>query len=156
MDGFTLLLLTTVLLRGLGAGMITGILLLTMPARSKLGLVPYAHAIRAMYKGWGVKVYAITTVLGLILTITALPWALVRGESAWVIGLLTVSLLATLAGLVGTGGAYPAMRKLWTTPEEDQQLTGALLDRFGRWGVQSAGSHLVAFASILPALAATA
>lgn len=154
MDGFILLLLVTVILRGLGAGMIAGILLLTMPARRRLDPAAYAHAIRTMYEGWGVKVYAITAGLGLILTIIALPWALTKGESAWVVGLLIASLAATLAGFAGTGGAYPAMRRLWTTPENAQQLVGTLLDRFGRWGVLSAASHLIAFIAIAPALVA--
>lgn len=154
MDGFTLTLLTAVLLRGLGAGMITGILLLTMPARSRLGLAVYAHAIRTMYEGWGVKVYAVITFLGLILTIIALPWALAQGERGWVIGLLIASLAATLVGFIGTGGAFPAMRKLWSAPQDDQQLVASLLDRFGRWGIMSAGSHLVAFVLIAPSLIA--
>lgn len=153
-DGLTFLLLATVLLRGLGAGMITGILLLTMPARPRLNLAAYAHAIRTMYDGWGVKVYAVTTVVGLILTIIALPWTLSQGKSAWVVGLLITSLIATLVGFVGTGGAYPAMQKLRVAPQDDPRLTASLLDRFGRWGIMSAGSHILAFASITPALLA--
>lgn len=112
-DGFTLILLAAVLLRGLGAGMITGILLLTMPARSRLGLAVYAHAIRTMYEGWGVKVYAFTTFLGLILTIIALPWALAQGERAWVIGLLIASRAPRPPTAASTALTSERVRVLW-------------------------------------------
>lgn len=153
MDGFSILLVATVFLRGLGAGMITGILLLTMPARSRLGPVPYARALRSMYQSWGVRVYAVVTVLGLLLTIAALTLSVARGEGGWATGLLTACLTATVAGFVGTAGAYPAMRRLWATPDGDQDLVAALLTRFGRWGIASAVCHLLAFTSALGALA---
>jgi hypothetical protein len=131
--------------------MIVGILLMTMPARSKVGLLPYARFVRAMYQAWGVKVYAAVTALGLLLTTALLIWALVGGENGWTSGLLAFSLTATVMGFVGTAGAYPAMRRLWGTPDEQPDLVSTLLTRFGRWGAMSATCHLVAFISLLPA-----
>ncbi|KUH81391.1 MULTISPECIES: hypothetical protein [unclassified Mycobacterium] len=152
MDGFMLLLAGTVFLRGSGAGMITGILLLTMPAQSRLGWRSYAGALRAMYGAWGVKVYGVITGLGLILTIVALVWAILRGESPTVVGLLAASLAATVGGFVGTAGAYPAMKKLFAAPDEDQRLVLTLLSRFGKWGIVSGCCHVAAFALITAAM----
>lgn len=154
MDWLSLLLFATVFLRGLGAGMIAGILSLTMPSRSRLGLVPYARSLRVMYQAWGVKVYAAATGLGLLLTIVALTLSLARGEDAWTSALLAASLVATVAGFAGTAGAYPAMKRLWATPDDDQEQVAALLTRFGRWGIFSAACHLAAFTLALGALSA--
>lgn len=152
MDEFLLLLAATVFLRGLGAGMITGILLLTMLAQPRLGRQSYARALRGMYAAWGVKAYGVITGLGLILTAIALIWATGRSENTLTNALLTTSLAATVAGFVGTAGAYPAMKKLWGTPDEDQGLVTQLLSRFGAWGVFSAICHLLAFALVTAAI----
>jgi hypothetical protein len=154
MDSFSLLLLLTVLLRGLGAGMITGILFLTMPARARLDQVSYARALRAMYQAWGVKVYAVVTILGLLLTIVALTLSVTRGEDGVMSGLLIACLAATLGGFIGTAGAFPTMRRLWAAPDENRELVAVLVTRFGRWGIASALCHLLAFASVLGTLLA--
>lgn len=151
MDGFWLLLVVTVFLRGLGSGMITGILFLTMPVRSRLDLAAYAQFIRKMYQAWGVKAYAGTTMLGFVLTIVLTWWAFARDESGWVSGLLVASLAATVFGFVGTAGAFPTMKKLWTVSDSQPELVSKLLSRFGRWGVFSATCHVAAFALILGA-----
>ncbi|WP_156426682.1 hypothetical protein [Mycobacterium sp. IS-3022] len=147
------LLAGTVFLRGSGAGMITGILLLTTPARSRLGWRSYPGALRAMYGAWGVKVYGVITGLGLVLTIVALVWAILRGENPALVGLVAASLAATIGGFVGTAGAYPAMKKPFATPDEDQRLVLTLLSRFGKWGTVSASCHVAAFALITAAMA---
>jgi hypothetical protein len=54
-DWLDVLLATTVVLRGLGAGIIWGVLIITVPTRRRLGLVPYAQFTRALYKGIGVS-----------------------------------------------------------------------------------------------------
>lgn len=149
MDSFWLLLLGTLFLRGLSSGMIVGILLLTLPVRDRLGLLPYAQFIRAMYQTWGVRIYAILTAIGLLMTIWLLTVAIGRRESGWTIGWVAASLGATILGFVGTGGAYPAMRQLWRAPDGQLPLVQTLLDRFQRWGIFSAACHLAAFVSLL-------
>jgi hypothetical protein len=151
MNSFWPLLLAAMFLRGLSSGMIVGILLLTLPVRSRLGLLPYTQFIRAMYQAWGVRVYAILTGLGLLVTIWLLAVAIGRPESGWATGCVAASLLATMLGFVGTGGAFPTMRRLWATPDEQPALVEELLNRFERWGVFSAACHLAAFVCLLVA-----
>src|SRR5262245_12584290 len=67
-DRFLLLLATATALRGLGAGTLAGLLLM-LPLRGRIGLVPYAQANRALYKGRGVRAYAAVTILGALLTV---------------------------------------------------------------------------------------
>lgn len=151
MNSFWLLLLATIFLRGLSSGMIVGILLLTLPVRSRLDLPTYVRFVRAMYQAWGVRVYAVLTMLGLLLTTWLLFAAIWRTESGWAISWIALSLGATVLGFVGTGGAYPAMRRLWVTPDQQPALVETLLNRFERWGVFSAACHFVAFVCLLAA-----
>lgn len=149
MNSFWPLLLVTIFLRGLSSGMIVGILLLTLPVRSRLGLLPYTQFIRAMYQARGVRIYAILTGLGLLMTIWLLTVAIGQPESNWMIGWVTASLGATILGFVGTGGAYPTMRRLWVTTDQQPPLVETLLNRFERWGIFSAACHLSAFICLL-------
>jgi hypothetical protein len=59
---------TTIVLRGLGAGIITGVELITLPARRRMDVIRYAQFARAYYKSRGVFVYAVITVLGALVT----------------------------------------------------------------------------------------
>jgi len=151
-DVFLLTLVTTTVLRGLGAGIITGVELITLPARRRIGLVRYAQFARAHYKGGGVKVYAGITVLGALLTILLSIAAFLLGKPAAQTRCIMVSLMATILGFVGTGGAFPAMQRLWQASDGDEALLADLLDRFARWGVFSAIWHVVAFVMLVAAL----
>lgn len=152
MDAFWLLALGTVFLRGLGSGMIAGILTLTMPVRRRMEFSVYAHFIRTMYRAWGVKIYAAITMLGFLMTTVLLIWSVARGESSEVITWVTISLVATCAGFIGTAGAFPTMKKLWATPDGQLDTVATLLSRFEHWGVFSASSHVFAFMTLLGAL----
>jgi hypothetical protein len=154
-DWFPLLLATTAMLRGLGAGAILGSVLIT-PTRSSIGVVPYAQFTRAQYRSSGVRLYAATTILGALLTALALAVAIADREAPIVIWSVAASIVATVFGFVGTAGALPAMTGLWNASDEDAPLLSRLLDRFGRWGMFSAGWHLVAFVAVISALAALA
>lgn len=68
MTDFDLLLTTTTFLRGMGAGVIFGMAVITLPVRKRLGTKIYATFIKAHYKENGVKIYAGITVLGLLFT----------------------------------------------------------------------------------------
>lgn len=149
MTNFEMLLVATTFLRGIGAGVIFGVAIMTLPVRKRLGTSAYAIFVKAHYKESGVKMYAGITVLGLLLT-TWLAVIIYYGDYPNAIKYCTVaSLLATVFGFVGTAGAFPAMNKLWKS--EDYSITDItnLLDKFAFWHVIGALAHIVAFILLL-------
>lgn len=154
-DWFPLLLATTAMMRGLAAGAIAGVVLIT-PTRSSIGVVADAQFTRAQYRSSGVRLYAATTILGALLTALALAVAIAGDEAAIVTWSIVASVVATALGFVGTARALPAMAALWDASDENALLLSSLLGRFARWGRFSAGWHLVAFVAAIGALAALA
>jgi hypothetical protein len=111
-DWFAVLLASTVVVRGLGAGAILGVLVITLPTRRRIGVVAYTQFTRAHYLGSGVRAYAILTILGALMSGAALSLAIAWRASPFVTWSILASLLATLLGFVGTARALPAMRDL--------------------------------------------
>lgn len=155
-DWFASLLAITVVLRGLGAGTILGVLMITLPTRRRIGVVAYGQFTRAHYDGVGVRGYGALTVLGAVMSAVVLSFAIAWGASPFVTWSLVVSLVATVLGFVGTAGALPAMRDLLAVADDETALLAKHLDRFAKWGAMSASCHVVAFIAIAMSLAATA
>ena len=149
MSWFLILLIITTILRGIGAGIITGVGLITFPVRKRLGILPFTNFMRTHYKEKGVKVYAGITILGLILTIILCIYTFKRNDSATVSNAIVYSLIATILGLVGTGGAFPAMIKLWKSNNEDVLKITTYLNRFAWWHVFSAIFHAISFIALI-------
>jgi hypothetical protein len=155
-EWFALLLAATVVLRGLGAGAILGVLVITLPTRRRIGVVAYSQFTRAHYDGAGVRGYGALTVLGAVMTAVVFALAIAWGASSFVTWSLIVSLVATMLGFVGTARALPAMRDLKALADDEPAKLATHLDRFAKWGSMSAGSHIVAFVAIVTAGAALA
>jgi hypothetical protein len=156
MDGFTAALAVTVVLRGLGAGFILGVELMTLPTRIRLDPAVFATFMREAYRQVGVRLYAALTILGFLATLTLAAWASAGAVSTSASLLIWLSLAATFLGFVGTAGALPAMQALWRTPNEDLTRVASHLDRFSFWSMVSTVGHLVAFGLLVPALALAA
>jgi hypothetical protein len=150
-----LLVASTLVLRGLGAGAILGVLMITLPTRHRIGVVAYGQFTRAHYDGVGVRGYAALTVLGALMSVVVLSFGIAWGASTFVTWSLVVSLFATLLGFVGTAGALPAMRDIRAASDDETTALATHLDRFERWGSMSASCHVVAFVAMTTALAAT-
>ncbi len=58
MDCFLVLLALTTAVRGLGAGIIYDVALVSLPVRRQIGAIPYTGYARANFEGNGVKTYA--------------------------------------------------------------------------------------------------
>lgn len=152
MTNYELLSLCTATLRGLGAGAIFGVSIMTLPVRKRLGTSAYSDFMRAHYKEQGVKIYAAITILGLVLTVWLNVIAYKSNIPTNVMDFLMGSLLATLFGFVGTAGAFPAMGKLWRATTRNDIETNRLLSKFAFWSAISATAHIIAFILLLIAI----
>lgn len=152
MDWFLLMLASTTIIRGLGAGMIYDVARVSLPVQRQIGAIPYARYAVASLMGNGVRTYGPVSILGALLTIAVTVGAFVRGEPAMVRWSMVISLIATVLALVGTSRALPAVLSLRHTPD-DEPLLSAILDRFARWHTFSAVWQLVSFIALVVALA---
>ncbi|HWR47418.1 MAG TPA: hypothetical protein VN327_07380, partial [Pseudonocardiaceae bacterium] len=131
---------------------ITGLLMM-IPVRRRIGLLPYAQATRALYKGQGVRVYAAVTILGVLLTVVVTVIAFMQGKPVALTSTATISCVASSMGLVGTARNFPIMQKLWVTTDDDETRVASLLAIWERWHIVGAGSHVAAFIALVVALA---
>jgi hypothetical protein len=152
MDWFLILLSVTVAVRGLGAGIIYDVALVSLPVRRQIGVIPYAQYVQATYQGNGVKTYATVSILGALLTITVTISAFIRGDSAIVSWSIIISLIATVIAFIGTSKALPAMLSLREAPNDEASIS-KILNRFARWHTFSTMWQVVAFIALVIALA---
>ncbi|MEW5940823.1 MAG: hypothetical protein AB1750_14230 [Chloroflexota bacterium] len=151
MDWFSATLALTVIVRGMGAGLIYDVALISLPVRRQIGVIPYRKFAVANF-GIGVKTYAPVSILGALLTIVVTIGAFVRGEPALVNWFTTIALGATVLAFLGTSRALPALLSLRQAPDEETFLTGTL-NRFARWHTFSAAWQVVSFIALVVALA---
>jgi len=151
MDWFLVLLAVTTAVRGMGAGIIYDVAMVSLPVRRRIGAVAYASFARANYVD-GVKMYGPVSILGALLTIAVTVAAFVRGEAAIVSWSIAISLIATVIAFMGTSRALPAMLSLRQAPD-DEALLSETLDCFARWHRFSAIWQVVAFLALVVALA---
>jgi hypothetical protein len=81
-DWFLALLALTTIVRGLGAGMIWDVALVGLPARRRIGAIPYATFARANFEVNGLKTYGPVSIVGFLLTVAVTVSAIAQGESA--------------------------------------------------------------------------
>ncbi len=152
MDWFLFLLLITTLVRGMGAGIIYDVALVSLPVRQRIGAVPYARYAVANFMGNGVKTYATVSILGALLTIALTIAAFALHEPAPVTGSISAALVATLLAFAGTSRALPAVLSLRSAPDDEAQLS-IVLNRFARWHSFSTVWQVVSFIALTVALA---
>jgi hypothetical protein len=152
MTNFELLLICTAALRGIGAGAIFGVTIMTLPVRKRLGLTAYSEFMKAHYKEHGVKIYAGITILGLAFTVWLSVIAYENNIPNNVLCFITGSLLVTIVGFVGTAGAFPVMNKLWKATTLSNTETAQLLDKFAFRSLISAAAHIIAFILLIIAI----
>ena len=151
MDWFLTLLAITTAIRGLGAGIIYDVALVSLPLRKQIGVIPYTQYARANYSS-GVKTYLPVSVLGALLTIVV-TIGLFTGEfSPIVFWSIIISLIATVIAFVGTSRALPAMLRLRKTTD-DENVLSKILDRFAFWHTFSTVWQVIAFIALVVALA---
>lgn len=145
MSQFSILLCITIILRGVGAGIILSIGILINPMQRKMETIAYANFIKELYKGYGVKVYAAITIGGSLLTLLILIISCQQEMQSALRWLLSIAVGVTLIAFTGTGIAYPTMKRLWKTDDDTPALLTSLLNRFQFWGWVNAMAHMMAF-----------
>ncbi len=148
---FEVLLVATVVVRGMGAGIIYDSAVVSPRVRHAVGLPAYAGYLRANLAGLGGKSYVPVAWLGALLTITATVAALLSDQPPAVTWWTVGSLAATVLAFAGTGLALPALFRV-TRASADAQLK-QLLDRYARWYAFSALWQAAAFVAAVLALA---
>ena len=151
-DWFVALLAATVVVRGLGAGLIYDVALVGLPARRRIGATSYATFARANFEVNGLKTYGPISIVGLLLTITIAGWAFARADSPAVTWTLSFALFATVLAFLGTFRALPAIMSVRRAPD-DPSVLSPLLDQFARWHTFSAVWQVIAFVALVVALA---
>lgn len=149
---YSSLFIYTAIARGLGAGIIFGVGILANPLKSKIAFPEYLQTIKLYYQGFGVKIYAGLTILGLLLTVLLLFIGREQNISSEALNCLRLSFIATIGGFVGTAGAFPTMKKIRQADNDDQILNEKLLSRFEFWQWVSTICHIIAFCTLVISL----
>jgi hypothetical protein len=151
MDGFAVLLAVTLVVRGLGAGIIYDVAVVSLPVRHEIGAVPYARYARALFAGRGAKTFVAVAVGGALLTLAVVVGAFISGEPSGVRWWTCIALVATVLAFAGTTRALPAVLSLRRLPDDETALA-PVLDRFARWHTISTGWQVVSFIALVVAL----
>lgn len=152
MSWIHLLLGATVIVRGLGAGIIFDSAVVSPPLRHRIGVIPYARYLRANLSGFGTKSYVTVAWAGALLTIASTVATVASHQPAATTWWTVASLAATVLAFMGTGLALPALFRVKNAPDLEEQLV-PLLDRYARWYGFSALWQAVAFIASALALA---
>jgi hypothetical protein len=152
MDWFLALLAITVVVRGLGAGIIYDVALVSLPVRRQIGVIQYARYVRANFECNGTKTYVTVSIVGALLTI-AVTIGLFTGEfSPAVFWSIIISFIATIMAFIGTSRALPAMLSLREASDNETHIS-KILNRFAYWHTFSTLWQVIAFISLVVALA---
>ncbi len=152
MDWFLALLAITVIVRGLGAGIIYDVALVSLPMRRQIGVIQYSRYIRANFEGNGTKTYVTVSIAGALLTI-AVTIGLFTGEfSQIVFWSVIISFISTVIAFIGTSRALPAMLSLRGAPDDEKQIS-EILNRFAYWHTFSTVWQVISFIALVVALA---
>lgn len=150
---FEILLVATVVVRGMGAGIIYDSAVVSPRVRHHVGLPAYANYLRANLAGLGGKSYVPVAWLGALLTITATVAAFLSDQAPAVTWWTVGSLAATVLAFLGTGLALPALFRVTRTPSGEHDRLKPRLDRYARWYAFSALWQAMAFLAAVVALA---
>lgn len=152
MDWFLALLAFTTVVRGMGAGIIHDVAVVSLPLRHDIGAIRYARYARALFAGRGAKTFPPVAIGGALLTVAVAAGAFLWTDSLGVRWWTCIALAATVLAFAGTTLALPAVAKLRHTADEEAALT-PVLDRFARWHTVSTAWQVAAFVALVVALA---
>jgi len=153
MNWFLITSAVTTAVRGFGGGLIWDVALVSLPARRRIGAIPYRTYALMNLDEIGFRTYAPVSIVGALLTIAITVWTFAQGQSAVVSWSIVGALAATVLAFLGTFQALPALMSLRKTTEDEGQIS-KILDRFASWHSFSAVWQVVSFLTLVVALAA--
>jgi Zn-dependent protease with chaperone function len=153
MAGVSLLPFLAAAANGLLAGVSFEVATVKLPARHRIGSVPYAQFARGADLGNGKAVYPALAIVAALLTFGAtiiVYWS--GGASALKLLLLALASAGTVLHFATTAKAAPIMLSIGRTPDDERVLADKL-DRFARWSSVRAALQGVTFLLVLWAVA---
>lgn len=150
MDLFVVLLAVTVVIRGLGAGLIYDVAWISLPLRNVIGVVPYARYARANFDR-GFKTYGPVSIIGLLLTVALTVFVFIRDYHAVIFWPVVVAMAATVLAIFGTSRALPSVIKIRKSSDDEGELTKTF-NYFAFWHSFSTLWQLISFLSLVVAL----
>jgi len=147
------LLVFTVIVRGMGAGIIYDVAVIGLDTRREIGILAYAHFARALFERRGKKNYVPISIGGALLTILMTIFAVLDHLSQRSCLWTWIALFSTIIAFVGTSQALPAIAEVRHSCEADEAGLAAALDRFARWHLFSTIWQVASFVALTLALA---
>jgi hypothetical protein len=152
MDWFLTLLASTVFVRGMGAGIIYDVALVSLSIRNDIGTVAYARYARTLFQR-GFKHFFAVSMAGALLTVALVVSTFIGVHESVVRWSTAVALGATALAFAATARALPAVMELRRLPDDGERLAPAL-DRFARWHRPSTAGQVSSFVALIVALCA--
>ncbi len=151
MDVVLWLIVTSVIVNGIIAGVSFDVAAVKLPTRRRIGPVAYAQFARGNDLGNGKIVYPLLGVLTLLLVMatTIVAWA--KHEPVGIMAPLLIAAVFTLLHSACTAKAAPIMLSLAKTPD-DPKVLGHKLNRFAFWHGFRAVFQIVGFVVLVWAL----
>lgn len=153
MDTLFVLLVVTVIVHGIIAGLSFDVALVKLPTRQRIGYVAYANFARGNDLGNGVIVYPMIGVLAVILIASTTIIAYLFNSPMPVRILLNISVVLTIAHTGCSAVAAPIMLSLKKTPDNESILKQKL-DRFAFWHGLRASFQILTFIVLVISLIA--
>jgi hypothetical protein len=152
-SAFPVVLILATLLNGLLGGISLDKVVVNLPARRRIGVIPYARYARASDLGNGRVLYPMLGIGAAVASIAAFILALpVQPGGQVTLALAFAAALALLHSFT-TSKAAPAMLRIGRTDDHEESLK-PLLEHFARWSQYRAVLQVASFGTLVWALAA--
>lgn len=152
MSALLILLIITVIISGLIAGLSFDVALVKLPTRHRIGYEAYAQFARGNDLGNGIVVYPVMGVLAVLLIAATTIVAYIYKLPSSALYLLDISVVLTIVHSGCSAIAAPIMLSLKHTPD-DEAILKRKLDRFAFWHGFRASFQLLTFIVLVVALA---
>jgi hypothetical protein len=147
------LILTSVVVHGIIAGVSFDVATVKLPTRKRIGVIAYAKFARGNDLGNGIIVYPTIGIAAILLVGGTTLSAYFLHAPQTVMSPLLVACVGTVAHSLCTAGAAPNMLSLRHAPE-DESFLASKLNAFAKWHAYRAAFQFLTFVALVWALEA--